>query len=217
MTLSVVIAVRNMAATLPRAVLSALEADDIVLVYDASTDNTWHVLQDLSIWYTNVRYVHPQSSVPIGVCAARNIGITAAMGELIIPLDADDYFLPGGIRALKDAWRANTFVYGPCEKDNGTIITPPPLGMLKRKNVTQATFLFSKQDFLRVGGYDPRLNLGAEDYALMRAFVRAGITGTQTTDPVYHYTDNPGGRATDCHRHWPLIRTLLDEWYGLST
>jgi glycosyltransferase involved in cell wall biosynthesis len=217
MTLSIVIAVRNMAATLPRAVLSALEADDIVLVYDASTDDTWHVVQDLATWYANVRYIHPQSSVPIGVCAARNIGVTAATGELIIPLDADDYFLPGGIQALKDAWRANTFVYGPCEKDDGTIVTPPPLGMLKRKNVTQATFLFSKQDFIRVGGYDPRLTVGAEDYALMRAFVRAGLTGTQTTDPVYHYTDNPSGRATDCHRHWPLIVTLLDDWYGLTT
>lgn len=209
--ISIVIPVRNMAATLARAVESALKSDDVIIVYDASEDDTFQVVQDLCTWYPNVRYITPLSAVPIGVCAARNIGVSQARNNLIIPLDADDYFLPGGIEALMSAWEEGTFVYGGWELDTGQVIDPPQIEMLYRKNVTQATFLFAKLDFIRAGGYDPLFTLGAEDYAFMCALVRAGIRGTRISQPVYHYTDHPNGRAANCQRRWPLVQQLLKE------
>lgn len=212
MTVSVIIPVRNHADTLKRAVESAffVAHAQVVIVYDASEDATFDVACELAR-QPDVSLIHPKSATPVGVCAARNIGITQARTEWIVPLDADDYFLPGGLQALLDAWTPGTWVYGAYEDDHGAIIQPPPPGMLPKKNVTQATMLFTKSDWLRVGGYNPAFNVGAEDYAFTRALVRAGIRGTQIEQPVYHYTDNPTGRAVACQRRWPLIKTLLEE------
>lgn len=213
MTVSVIIPVRNMADTLPRAVESALTAgaQEVIIIYDASSDDTYDVACNLTYAHDTVYLIHPKSLVPIGVCAARNIGISQAIGDCIIPLDADDYFMADGIQLLTDAWRPGTFVYGGYEKDDGTRQAPPPFGMLARKNITQATFLFTKTDWLKAGGYNPVFNLGAEDYALMRALVRAGVTGTRIEPAVYHYTDHTNGRAAACQRRWPLVQQLLDE------
>lgn len=212
MIVSVIIPVRNGANTLERAVESAffVARVQVIIVYDASEDDTFDVACELAR-QPDVSMIHPKSVVPIGVCAARNIGITQTGSQLIVPLDADDYFLPGGLQALLDAWTPGTWVYGAYEDDRGAIIQPPPPGMLPRKNITQATILFAKNDWLQVGGYNPVFNVGAEDYALTRALVRAGIRGTQIQQPVYHYTDNPTGRAVAAKRRWPLIKTLLDE------
>ena len=107
-------------------------------------------------------------------------------------------------------------MYGGWELDTGQVIEPPHIEMLYRKNVTQATFLFAKLDFIRAGGYNPIFAVGAEDYALMCALIRAGIQGTRISQPVYHYTDNPQGRAVVCQRRWPLIQQLMSETCALQ-
>jgi len=213
MNVSVIIPARNAEKTLARAVASALnsEAGEVLIGYDASEDDTWNVALDVAYEWPDVIMTHSLSNVRIGVCALRNMLITKAKYSLIVPLDADDYFLPGGLQALVSAWQPGTWVYGAYEDDRGQIITPPPPGMLPQKNVTQATMCFSKDVWLHVGGYDPTFNLGAEDYAFQRRLTRAGIHGTRIPQPVYHYTDNPNGRAAVCQRRWPLIKQLLDD------
>lgn len=216
MSISVVIPCHNMADTLEQAVDSALaEADEILLYDDGSTDDTTSICWNVTARNNNVRYLRRWSAVPIGVCGARNILISHATSSLIIPLDADDYFLPGGITALRSAYQENSFVYGGWIDERGEH-TPPPIGMLTRKNVAKATFLFTKKDFLRVGGYNPLFNCGAEDYALMLALVQAGVRGIAIESPVYHYTARNTGRAAKCQRRWPLIQSMMEETYGIS-
>jgi len=97
--ISVVIPARNRAHTLARAVRSVLAQDvpdlEVLIVDDASTDDTVEVVQSLGD-----RRIHLlQHSARRGGSAARNTGIRAARGEFIALLDSDDEWLPGKLSA----------------------------------------------------------------------------------------------------------------------
>lgn len=47
-----------------------------------------------------------------GVCVARNEAIRQAETALILPLDADDYLLPGAVERMAQAWQPGKVVYG---------------------------------------------------------------------------------------------------------
>lgn len=214
MCVSVIIPCYNMGDTVAEAVESAVsEADEILLYDDGSTDDTMTICWNIAAQYTKVRYLRRRSAVPIGVCGARNMLISNAANGLIIPLDADDVFLPGGITALRNAHRENSFVYGGWVDSLGEH-APPPIGMLNRKNVAKATFLFEKKHWLRVGGYNPLFNCGAEDYAFMLALHTTGVQGIAIDKPVYRYTDTMSGRAARCKARWPIIQDMMEDVYG---
>lgn len=214
MGVSVIIPCHNMAETLARAVESAIdEADEILLYDDGSSDDTQTVCWNVTAQYNSVRYLRRRSDVPIGVCGARNMLISHAAHNLIIPLDADDWFLPGGITALRKAHGDKSFVYGGWVDSRGEH-TPPPIGMIDRKNVAKAMFLFEKKHWLQVGGYSPLFNCGAEDYAFMLALHATGIRGIAIDNPVYHYTDSSDGRAARCKARWPIIQDMMENAYG---
>lgn len=72
---------------------------EIVLVDDASADNTWQVIQDLKATHAGkVRVL--QHTVRSGQSAALWTGIEAAKGELIVTLDGDGQNPPSNIPAL---------------------------------------------------------------------------------------------------------------------
>lgn len=218
MDISVIIPAHNMAATLQRAVESVLDADEILIVNDASIDETDDVAFQMTKKHMNVWMIGTQAQFPAGPAYARNAGITHCHHELIVPLDADDEFLPGGLAALKAAYEEGYFVYGGwLEEDaaSGAVreVLPPPAGMLYRKNVANATFLFSKADWQRAGGYPMAFTLGAEDYAFMCALVATGVRPLRLEQPVYRYTKSSTGRAAKCAPRWDMIQKLLREHY----
>ena len=161
----------------------------------------------------NLWVLSTSSIVPAGVCYMRNKAITMLDTDLIIPLDADDTFTPDGIQSLVDAWEPGTWVYGDAMQD-GRIKKAPPPGMLKQKNLTQATMCFAKSDWLKVGGYDPRYNIGAEDWAFQLALTRANVFPRKIDKIVYNYS--VGGQRSnfgDCRN---IILELLRLDYGIS-
>jgi glycosyltransferase involved in cell wall biosynthesis len=87
-TISVVIPTHNRAALLPRAIRSVLEQtrppDEIIVVDDASTDETSHFLEQFS----QVTLLRRQHQGGAGV--ARNTGAQHARGEFLAFLDSDD-------------------------------------------------------------------------------------------------------------------------------
>ena len=207
MKVGVVIPCYNHFGTLERAINSAfLFADTVQVVIDGGVSRYASYLPD------NCDFTLLDGRV--GVVGARNIGIELLRRkgcELIVPLDADDYFTVNGLRALVNAWKAGTWVYGGYEID-GQPKRPPPPAQLPRKNVTQATLCFHIEDFFQVGGYDPDFNIGAEDWALTAALTQNGVQGVRIPDVVYHYS--PGGeRAKRCQRYSQFIAALLQEKY----
>lgn len=153
----------------------------------------------------------------IGVCGARNSMIDhPSTTELIFPLDADDELLPDGLQALYDAWQPGTLVYGDwlvVTEEGESLVAAPPPEMLNRKSVAHASWLFHRDDWSRVGGYDPDFNLGCEDWAFMVALVRAGVKPVRVKVPIYRKHENKEGRGAKCWERRELIRALMREKY----
>ena len=109
---SVIIPTYNRAGLLPGAVDSVRLAGrdlEIIVVDDASTDNTPEVCERLS----GIRYLRLSRNE--GLAAARNAGIRASSVEIIAFLDDDDLRLPGSIDAQVRALEASpdaAFCYG---------------------------------------------------------------------------------------------------------
>jgi len=75
-------------------------ADDVefVVVDDASRDGTRERLGDLLVHLPNSRLIeHPE---PRGLSAARNTGLAASSGEVLLMIDGDDWTGPGYVAGL---------------------------------------------------------------------------------------------------------------------
>ncbi|MFO7904109.1 MAG: glycosyltransferase family 2 protein, partial [Pirellulaceae bacterium] len=71
------------------------ETGEVILVEDASPDNSLEVCRQLEDRYETVRLLRHPGGANQGAAASRNLGIRAARYELIAFLDADDYYVPG--------------------------------------------------------------------------------------------------------------------------
>ncbi len=211
---SVVIAAYNAADTIEAAVLSALpEADEVLVVDDASSDDTHDRVMSIDTYREKkLSVIHTFSHVPLGPVAARNIGISFVIHPLIIPLDADDTFLEGGITALKANYSPNSFVYGGAVVD-GIDQPAAPLGMIRQKNIAWLTWLYHVEDWRRVGGYSYRYAWGGESWALMCALLAAGVQGRQIPQNVFSYNQERGQRVTVVRKHFSVLLAQLRQDY----
>ncbi len=93
---SVVVATHNRSGLLPLAIRSLTTQTfsniEIIIVDDASTDNTLQVIDELI--RTDQRVIGLHSEKNVGPGAARNLGILRATGEYIAIMDDDDISLP---------------------------------------------------------------------------------------------------------------------------
>jgi glycosyltransferase involved in cell wall biosynthesis len=92
MKVSVVITCYNYARYLSRAIRSAVNQTldkkefEIIVIDDASTDETQKVIESFTGWIRPVRL-----KKNVGLAEARNEGIKLALGRFVVNLDADDY------------------------------------------------------------------------------------------------------------------------------
>ena len=97
LNISVVIPVYNAARFIEQAVRSALQFDEVkevVLVEDASPDNSLAVCEELARTEPRVKLFRHPGGVNHGAAASRNLGIVNSTAEYVAFLDADDFFLP---------------------------------------------------------------------------------------------------------------------------
>ncbi len=98
-TVTVVISCYNYAHYLPQAVQSCISQRDVdvdvIIVDDASTDDSLAVAEGLSRAHANVSVVtHSQNK---GMVETFNDGAKVATGEFLVRLDADDLLTPGSL------------------------------------------------------------------------------------------------------------------------
>lgn len=212
--ISVIIPVRNMAGTITRAIDSAVKAgcQDVVVVDDCSDDGSGMIAASYPHEFYVSTFLPMRDSVPIGVCGARNRGIQHARYDWILPLDADDELLPDALHIFRQTMKPRSFVYGGYE-EHDTTQSPPPIHTITRKNVAYATFLFHREDWLRVGGYDPLFNIGGEDWALMLALLNAGVQPIRVDQPIYRRHIEINTRTDRARTYWPTIMQLAQEKY----
>lgn len=90
---SVVVAAYNvekyLSQCLDSLVHQTLKGVEIIVVDDASTDNTPEIIEDYRNRYSNVRVIHCERNR--GLATVRNIGMRAAKGEYVALTDGDDW------------------------------------------------------------------------------------------------------------------------------
>lgn len=108
---AVVIPAKDAAATVGRAVASALaqpEAAEVLVIDDGSTDATAE--RALEAGSGSDRLCVRSLPRSVGPAAARNLALSVSVSPWLCPLDADDFFQPGRLRRLLDAADGCDFV-----------------------------------------------------------------------------------------------------------
>ncbi|MGF1669603.1 MAG: glycosyltransferase [Balneolaceae bacterium] len=176
---SVIIPTHNRSDLLKRAVNSVLEQTwrkfEIVIVDDASDDDTQQVLQELSKAHP-VNVIRNKTSK--GASVSRNIAISNAKGEFIAGLDDDDFWRPERIERLMEGFDEG--ISAVCSNDR-MVFGEKEIVWKKKPLITLDDLLYynqvgnqvltRKEYLLDVGGYDESLP-SAQDYDLWIRLVK---------------------------------------------
>lgn len=216
-TVTCIIPVHNAKTTIERAVKSAVYAGcDQVFVYDdACSDGSDELIYDLQETCEQLSYYSRCTDVVAGVNFGRNYLCGCVKNGLIIPLDADDTLQD--ITPLRDAWQPGAWVYGDYYQVEGKQITRipgSPAGVLSRREVTGITFMFHKDDWLKVGGYDPDFAY-CEDWAFQCNLTHHGVKPIYVETPVYtrYLKANGNERTSLAGEYWPLYKAMAQRKY----
>ena len=240
-TVSIVIPCYNHGRFLEGAILSCFEQTrsdfEIIVVDDGSMEAETRQIIDALDW--------PGTSVVrqdnAGLPAARNSGIERAHGRYIVPLDADDRLLPEYLATLVAALDAEPrAAFAHCWAElfgdvNWVWATRPynPYTVLLSNSVLQ-TAMFRRSAWEEVGGYDPTMTSGNEDWDLWLRFQERGHGQLQVRRALYRYrkhgismsveteADFEAGRGRLIERHPSLyepgaMSAAKSEWYPLLT
>lgn len=172
---------------------------ELVIIDDGSDDpNTVTILEQLE--REGALLLHTNHLRPAG---ARNAGISAASGEYILPLDADDWIEPTYIEmAVKvlDSSEKVGVVYCRAElfgEQNGPWELPDyTLDKMLLDNIVFVTALFRKKDWSKVGGYRTTMIHGMEDYDFWLAILELDREIVQLPETLFHYRIKPVSRTT---------------------
>jgi glycosyltransferase involved in cell wall biosynthesis len=191
---SVIIPCFNQGEYVDQAVDSVLKQSfqdfEIVIVNDGSTDPfTISHLQNYSRQKTTV--VHTDNQ---GLAAARNNGIRQAKSEYILPLDADDKigatFLEKAV-AILDKHRRIGIVYCRAQLfgawDMEWNLPEYSLDEMLINNIIFCTALFRKSDWAKVGGFDPSMVFGWEDYDFWLSLIERGKEVYRIDEILFYY------------------------------
>ncbi|MFB9722019.1 glycosyltransferase [Planobispora longispora] len=213
---SFVIPLYNQGAFVREAVASARAtrcdgADvEIVVVDDGSTDDRTRRVFDGLDGVTKVRQRNK------GLAGARNAGIRASSGDLVVPLDADDLvaesFTGKALGALADD---DALAYVSCYSRNfglfGGVLAAVgnvPGLMPFLHTDARCTSLYRRTALDRVGGYDEEMP-AYEDWDLQIRLRKAGLLGDVIPEALFFYRRHPGSLV---HRYSNAARVELIQY-----
>jgi glycosyltransferase involved in cell wall biosynthesis len=163
---------------------------ECIIINDGSQDNTEVIAKMWSEKKVRFKYIFQENG---GLSRARNLGITYASGEYILPLDADDKIGTNYVELAIDAFQKDAslkVVYCKTEKFGNEIrqweLEAFSLFNLSQKNMIFCSALFRKKDWELVGGYDSNMIYGWEDWEFWIALLKNG-GGVKCIDEVGFY------------------------------
>lgn len=151
---------------------------EILIVDDGSGFETKKILSELK--QVNLRILTQENAGP---SAARNSGIKNSRGELILPLDADDFFEPGYISEAVEIFKnypavgmvtCHAYVFSETGVMGEMVCTGGAAGDFLIKNRALANSMFRRICWEEVGGYDEKMINGYEDWDFNIMLTKSG-------------------------------------------
>ncbi|WP_405375168.1 glycosyltransferase family 2 protein [Pseudobutyrivibrio sp.] len=141
---------------------------ECVIINDGSPDNTEEIALNYCNKDSRFKYVYKENG---GLSSARNFGIAHSIGEYILPLDADDLIGEEYVDEIIKHFSTSpetTLIACRGEKfgaSNGSCVFPTySYETLIHMNCFVCTSAFKRIDYDRIGGYDPDMKHGMEDW-----------------------------------------------------
>lgn len=159
----------------------------VIVVDDGTTDGSLELVQKYEKEHPNLKVIAQENK---GLSEARNAGIKAATTQYVSFLDADDIYQDDYVEKVMAAEPAD--VIAPSFKEfglrNGQVI----LGGFTLQDLVQANRIgyFStvkREILLEVGGFNPEMKWGWEDWALWIKLMDKGKTFNILTDMLVLY------------------------------
>ena len=209
--LTVLLPVRNAAATLPRAVASVRAQTrrdwELVVVDDGSTDGSRDWLRRAAAEDPRIRLVEQPAH---GLVSALNAGLAAARGRFIARMDADDECHPERLAAQADLLTANPDLglvsclvgFGGDRAANAgyalhvdwvnALVTPEEIALNRfvESPLAHPSVMFRREVAERHGGY--RDGDFPEDYELWLRWLEAGVRMAKVPRELLTWHDAPG-------------------------
>lgn len=177
-----------------RAIESVLAQDyphiELLVVDDASTDDTWQVLTNKYINDERIRFFRQNTGQ--GACAARNRAIAEAKGEFVTGIDDDDEFLPNRLTSLYLAYddkyscvcSGYIWDYGSVQKQLFASRRLVALPELLDLHTLSNQALVRRERMLELGGFDIKL-AAFQDYDMWVRVVQAYGPALRIAEPSY--------------------------------
>jgi glycosyltransferase involved in cell wall biosynthesis len=214
---SVVIPCYNLAQFLPEAIDSVLSqpyADlEVVVVDDASSDNTAEVVKTYKAKDRRIRYVRNKQNEYLSTTL--NHGIEYSNGKYIVPLDADNLLGVDAISPLVEALensRDIDIAYGAMQVLGGEVSGWPPAALdvvqqLSHRNQCPSTSMYRRKVWETIGGYRKRCRT-AEDADFWCRAAMLGFRAKKVTQrPTLIYRDRADSMS-HVQKDWPW-----EAWY----
>lgn len=197
------IASYNQKEFLREAIESALSQDlrcEVIVCDDGSTDGSLEIAKSYPVKVI--------SQVNKGLVSARNSIIMNATGEYVIFLDADDVFLPALMTEIhRVITQTNADIIAPSfkefgERDREVILMPnPTLEDFKTGNRIGYFSAIKRSALLEVGGYNPKMTWGAEDYDLWHDLLKRGKVLITIPEVLVQYRVKKESMWTETQKH----------------
>lgn len=188
---------------LPDAIESALSQTvpcEVIVCDDGSTDNSLDIAKKYPVKVIN--------QVNKGLPSARNSIIMNAAGEYILFLDADDILLENCAEEIEEAAKKyDADVIAPSFKSFGTYNEPivlmvaPSLEDFKIVNRIGYFSAIKKSVLLEVGGYNPKMIWGWEDWDIWLDIFKRGKTLCTLQDVLVLYRTKEQSMLSESNKH----------------
>lgn len=211
--ISVVIPCYNQGEFLEESINSVLNQTfqdfEIIVVNDGSTEKkTIEILKKLNKPKTRIIHTTNQK-----LASARNNGIKEAKGQYILPLDADDKIGPKYLELANEILDNNPsigIVY--CEakffgfKDEKWDLPSYEFPDILIFNCIFCSALFRKSDWEKVGGYNPNMIYGYEDWDFWLSLITLGVEVHRIDKILFYYRK---------HKHNSMLSEMVNHKFVL--
>lgn len=170
----------------------SLRPIEVIVVNDCSSDHTNDVVAAFCAANPDLDLRLRVNDRNLGLAASRNLGFHLARARWVFPLDSDNRIAPSCLAEMIEAANDSAaFVTSWIERFGGAsgVFRPQTfeLRRLRHGNVQDAMALIRRSVWEELGGYDPAMRYGWEDYEFWIRVAKAGHRGIVLPKPLMQY------------------------------